>query len=145
MARKRKARPAYRSKFEARLGDDLDRAGVSFGYETETFSIVVPVRGVRCSGCQSGDVVRNTRFTPDFFLPRYVVEAKGRFTANDRKRVLALLESADWSKKANGRQFGMLFMRDNTLSKSSKTRYSEWCRERGILFAVGQWPQEWLK
>lgn len=140
---KRKAARPYRSKFEARLGDGLDKAGIPFGYETETFKIVVPVRGVRCVGCKSNIVVRDTRYTPDFFFPRWIIEAKGRFTANDRKRVLAVRAALYDAKDA--RLFGMLFMRDNTLSKSSKTRYSDWCRETGVPFAVGEFKKEWLK
>jgi hypothetical protein len=36
-------------------------------------------------------------------------------------------------------------MRDNKLSKSSKTRYSEWCEKSGIPYAVGWFKKEWLK
>jgi hypothetical protein len=40
-----------------------------------------------------------------------------------------------------------LFMRDNKISKNSKTRYSDWCKKRGIKYAVsehGHIPDEWL-
>lgn len=41
-----------------------------------------------------------------------------------------------------------VFMRDNKIAKNSKTRYSDWCRKRGIKYAVsedGHIPQEWLE
>ena len=87
--------------------------------------------------------MRGTRYTPDFFFPNYIVEAKGRFTGNDRKRVLALLETfaVDFEK----RKFVMLFMRNNKLSKTSKTYYSEWCDQHGIPWRVGEFAKEWLK
>jgi hypothetical protein len=141
VSRKKKAKHQYRSKFEERLGDGLDKAGVSFGYETETYLITVKVPGSHCAKCGSKEVERDTTYTPDFFFPRYVVESKGRFTARDRKRVLALVSQGDWTQHT----FAMLFMRDNTLSKSSKTRYSDWCKEHCIPYAIGAFPKEWLQ
>lgn len=41
----------------------------------------------------------------------------------------------------------LLFMRDNPIYKGSKTKYSTWCKERGIKFHVsanGEVPDEWL-
>lgn len=139
MARKKKAKNAYRSKFEASLGDRLDREGVKFGYETETFRITVDVKGVHCGECGASHALRNTRFTPDFFFKNWTIEAKGKFTANDRKRIKALIMAHP------GRRFAMLFMRDNKLSKSSETRYSTWCEQQGIPWAVGWFKPEWLR
>ncbi len=146
MARKKKAVRPYRSKFEEKLGAFLDGSKVPFTYETETYQIQVAVPGVKCQGCgETKNILRATRYTPDFFLPKWVIEAKGRFTGRDRKRVMALLASKDWNAKAKGRTFGMLFMRDNALSKTSKTRYSDWCTTWGVPYAIGTFKQEWLK
>jgi anaerobic ribonucleoside-triphosphate reductase len=142
MARKKKAKHAYRSKFEQRLGDGLDRDGVLFQYEWETFEIDLKVVGHYCGKCGSKEIRRESRYTPDFFFPNYIVEAKGRFTARDRKRVLAVIETL--VENEDPRVFVMLFMRDNTLSKSSKTRYSDWCKEHGIPYAVGTFNREWF-
>lgn len=41
----------------------------------------------------------------------------------------------------------MLFMRDNKIAKNSKTRYSDWCKKRGIVYAVselGEIPEDWV-
>ena len=87
--------------------------------------------------------VRDTVFTPDFFFKKWIIEAKGKFTAQDRKRVLGLL--AELLCRLDPRPFGMLFQKDNKLSKSSNTRYSDWCKEHGIPYAVGWFRPEWLK
>ncbi len=136
---KRKAKYQYRSKFEERLGASLDKARVPFRYEAQTFNIVVPVRGPYCGDCRSKSIFRSANYTPDFFLPNIIVEAKGRFTAGDRKRALA------FTAQHPNRRYGLLFMRDNTLSKTSETRYSDWCKAQGIPYAVGTFPKEWLE
>lgn len=146
MSRKRKARPQYRSNFEGGLGARLEREGVPFQYEAETYTIYLQVPGAKCLKCD-GKAIKESRYTPDFFLPSggsqraWVIEAKGKFTPRDRKRVLALLEY--WP-GLRGR-FAMLFMRDNKLSKSSKTRYSDWCKANGIPYAIGWFNKEWLR
>lgn len=122
--------------------DRLDREGIEFGYETETFPIVREVVGARCADCGAKRIVKASRYTPDFFFPGWIIEAKGKFTANDRKRVLALLEA--YTVDHERRRFAMLFMRDNKLAKTSKTRYSDWCKARGIPYAIGWFDREWL-
>lgn len=143
--RKKKAKNAYRSKFEEGLGASLDRRGIAFGYETETFLVhVEPKPGHFCGQCGSKDIHRNpSKYTPDFFLPNWIVEAKGKFTAHDRKRVKALLSTLIGREDRRG--FGMLFMRDNKIAKTSKTRYSDWCKANGIPYAIGTFPEEWLQ
>lgn len=146
MPRRKRAVPAYRSKFEERLGAELTRAGIQFQYEHRPFAISVPT-GHKCQRCEA-DVYRKSRFTPDFFIGQpkldgydgWIIEAKGKFTANDRKRLLALVGTYGMHYK-----FGILFMRDNKLSKSSNTRYSDWCKQHGIEYAVGTFKKEWLE
>ena len=41
----------------------------------------------------------------------------------------------------------LLFMRDNYISKKSKTKYSDFCKKRNIKYHVsvmGEIPKEWL-
>jgi hypothetical protein len=121
--------------------DRLDREGIPFGYETETYPITLAVPNSHCEDCGSKNIGRDTVYTPDFFFPEWIIEAKGKFTSRDRKRVLALMQ--EWGE--TGIRFGMLFMRDNKLSKSSKTRYSEWCEKNGIPYAVGWFKKEWMR
>lgn len=130
----------YRSGFESRLAEKLHSEGVDFVYEDYTYPIELSVVGHKCLECGSKKIGRSSVFTPDFFFKNWVIEAKGKFTARDRKRVLALLETP--SLKGH---FGMLFMRDNKLSKNSPTRYSTWCEKNGIPYAFGWFKKEWLK
>lgn len=134
---------AYRSGFERNLAARLTAGGYKFAYEAQTFPIVVDVPGSRCFDCDSRRIVRPSRFTPDFFFTGWIIEAKGKFTAKDRKRALALLNT--FAVDHEPRKFGMLFMRDNKISKNSKTRYSDWCEAHGIPYAIGWFKQEWLK
>ena len=82
------------------------------------------------------------RYTPDFILPNgIIVECKGAFTAPQRKKMAAVVEQ---NPDADIR---MLFMRNNSITKTSKTRYSDWCEKRGIVYHVsanGTVPEEWL-
>ena len=36
-----------------------------------------------------------------------------------------------------------LFMQDNFLTKSRKKKYSTWCEQQGITYAIGSIPKEW--
>lgn len=147
MARKKKSRHEYRSKFEENLGARLDRERIPFDYEALCYTIQVAVPGGVCQKCFGKDIGRKTKYTPDWFFGRieddvakgWVIESKGKFTGRDRKRVLALVTGFPELK------FGMLFQRDNKLSKTSETRYSEWCEKHGIPWAVGWFKPEWLK
>ena len=118
----------------------LDSEGVEWDYELTRFKIIVPAGTVNCPNCGKITGAKESRYTPDFFFPNWVIEAKGKFTAKDRKRFLALFLQ-------HGRvyRFGLLFMRDNKISKSSKTRYSDWCEKNGIPYAFGWFKKEWLR
>lgn len=140
MTHKKKAARPYRSKFEAGLGATLDRQGIPYSYETETFRIRLETPGHTCNSCGGKQIFRMTRYTPDFFLPRgRVVEAKGRFTGRDRKKALAF--RAQYPK----RPYALVFMRDNRLSKTSETTYSDWCEANSVPYSIGAFKQEWLK
>jgi hypothetical protein len=67
-----------------------------------------------------------------------IIETKGRFTAADRRKMLAIKEShPDLDIK-------MLFMRDNKIHKRSLTTYSMWCDANGYDYSVGELKEEWL-
>jgi hypothetical protein len=110
-----------------------------FGYELESFRLAIPVRGHRCELCSSGaKIVRIVSYTPDFFFPTgWIVEAKGKFTPKDRKLALAFREQYP------DRKYGLVFQRDNYLTKKHTLRYSEWASKNGIAWAVGGFKQEW--
>ena len=117
----------YRSGFEEQVAKSLKRDKVKFEYESEKIPYVQPSV--------------NRKYTIDFKLPNGVyVETKGRFTASDRKKML-------WVKETNpNKDIRLLFQRDNYLTKSRKTRYSDWATKNGFKYAVGnKVPKEWLK
>ena len=77
--------------------------------------------------------------TPDFFLDNgVIIEAKGRWSAADRRKMLAMKEQYP------DEPIYMLFMRDNKLSKTANQTYTAWCESNGITCAVGMPPEEWL-
>lgn len=117
-----------RSGFELKVAKFLESNKVKYKYEDTKISYTIP---------------ETTRtYTPDFELPNgIVIEAKGRFTAADRKKMGLVIEQNP------DKDIRMLFMVDNTLSKASKTPYSAWCEKRGIKYHVskdGSLPEEWL-
>lgn len=117
-----------RSGFELKAAKYMDSLKVDYTYEKIKLSYEVPA---------STHV-----YTPDFQLPNgIIVEAKGRFTPVDRRKMALVIEQHP------DKDIRLLFMIDNTLSKVSKTKYSDWCAKRGIKCAVsraGEIPQEWF-
>jgi hypothetical protein len=117
----------FRSWLEADVAHDLSEQGVDFEYESETIIYVVPAQ--------------THRYTPDIKLPNgIIVEVKGRWTAIDRKKMGLVLEQNP------DKDIRILFAIDNKISKNSRTRYSTWCKRRGIKYAIGRAiPKEWLE
>lgn len=117
----------YRSGFEARIAKKLTEDKIKFGYEIDKLKYSIP---------ESAHT-----YTPDFTLPNGImVEAKGRFTPADRKKMSLVIEQNP------DEDIRMIFMIDNTLSKASKTKYTDWCNKRNITCAVsrdGEVPKEW--
>jgi hypothetical protein len=138
----------YRSQYEATIAKDLTGRGVVFDYEQVTVELEVAGSRPRtkCGSCGGRTLVQVHRYTPDFLLPRprmrpvLFIEAKGRFTAKDRRLALA------FKAQYKDADHAMMFMRDNTLSKSSKTKYSDWCKENDVTYTIGtKVPKEWLQ
>ncbi len=67
------------------------------------------------------------------------MEAKGKFTPKDRKLALAFREQYP------DRLYALLFQRDNYLTKRHVSRYSEWCKDNNIPYAIGTFKEEWIK
>jgi hypothetical protein len=116
----------FRSKFESEVAKYLDEHGMGYRFEHSIVTFVQPA------------VTR--KYIPDFELANgIIVEAKGRWTVHDRKKIVLVREQ---NPKLDLR---MLFQRDHFLNKGSKTRYSAWCEKRGIPYAIGTIPIEWLE
>tara|TARA_R110002020_G_scaffold101665_2_gene239311 strand:+ start:660 stop:953 length:294 start_codon:yes stop_codon:yes gene_type:complete len=86
------------------------------------------------------EVSETRRYTPDVILPNgLVLELKGRFTANDRKKMLLVI------KQHPELDIRMVFQRHtNKLFKGSKTTYSEWCDKNKIKWADKTIPLDWI-
>lgn len=123
--------PPYRSWFEVDIAIDALERDIVFEYEKEHLIWIEPEK------------VR--KYCPDYFVKTktgklIIIEGKGRWTADDRKKICYVTEQ---NPKLDVR---MLFERDNTLSKAPNSKtYTEWCAKKGIKCAVGRKiPEEWM-
>lgn len=118
-----------RSGFETKIAAHLDTKKVKYSYETDKVKYTEPAT--------------NRTYTPDFSLASgIIIEAKGRFTAADRRKMALVIEQNPTL------DIRLVFMRDNPISKGSKTLYSTWCDKRNIKYHVspsGELPADWLK
>ena len=113
----------YRSGFEAKLANQLQRSGVEFQYETLQL-----------------EYKKVSTYTPDFILPNgIIIEAKGLWVTEDRtKHLLVKQQHPDLDIR-------LLFQNAyNKIRKGSKTTYAMWCEKKGILYAHKQIPKSWL-
>ena len=115
----------YRSGYEKDVAESLTEAVPSARYEAATLRY--EVRAWR-------------RYLPDFLLPEQaiVIEAKGRFTAADRAKMLLI-------KRLYPRlDIRLLFQRHNDLV-TKNMRAGEWCTKHGFPFAKGpDIPEAWV-
>jgi hypothetical protein len=81
-------------------------------------------------------------YTPDFVLKNgIIIESKGYWDASSRSKMALAIEQNPHL------DIRILFQRDNAINKGSKTHYSDWCKKRGIKYAIspqGIIPEEWL-
>ena len=113
----------YRSGFESKLANQLKRSGVDFEYET----LKIEYRKV-------------STYTPDFILPNgIIIEAKGVWTTEDRKKHLLVREQYPHL------DIRLVFMNaNNKIRKGSDTTYAGWCDKKGIKYANKIIPKSWL-
>ena len=118
----------FRSKFEYIVNKQLMESDIRFDYEGKNNKIyfIEPAK------------VRY--YLADFLLENgIVVEAKGYFSSEDRKK--HLLIKSQWPSL----DIRILFMNSKTkLSKKSKTTYGMWCDKKGIQYADKVVPQSWI-
>lgn len=132
---------AYRSKYEAKVAFHLTQLDIPFTYEGVDVPYFKRFRGGFCENCDGSSVAALRKYVPDFHLPNgIVIEAKGKFTGENRTKMLEVIES-------NPRlDVRMLFMANNWLTRKKKSRYGDWCDRHNINWAVGpKLPQEWIK
>ena len=113
----------YRSGFESKLANQLQRSGVCFEYET----LKIEYRKV-------------STYTPDFILPNgIIIEAKGVWTVEDRTKHLLVRAQHPHL------DIRLVFMNAaNKIRKGSDTTYAKWCDKKGIIYADKIIPKSWL-
>lgn len=117
---------SFRSKFEKSISTQLTKENINYGYEVTTIRFTKPVS--------------NHRYTVDFTLPNGIlIEAKGRWVAEDRKKHVLLKQQQP------NLDIRFVFMRARTpIRKGSKTTYADFCDKHGILWAEKTIPVAWL-
>ena len=116
-----------RSGLEVAVAAQLDKLGVTYGYETEKIQYTYPAE--------------DKWYSADFKLQNgLIIETKGEFTAKDRKKHLLIRQQYP--------EVDIRFVFSNPnqrISKTSKVTYADWCKKYDFLYAKGLIPQEWLK
>jgi hypothetical protein len=117
----------YRSGLEEKVGRQLSDAGVEAEYEPFRIEYEVPAS--------------KHKYTPDYVLPNgIIVETKGRFMAEDRKKHLLI------QKQYPGLDIRFVFTNPNAkLRKGSPTSYADWCNKNGFAYASKLVPVDWVK
>ena len=115
----------YRSGLEDVISEDLKKRGVDFGYET------IKIKW---------QLIESKTYTPDFILPNgIIIESKGRFVLDDRKKHLKVREQNP--------ELDIRFVFSNSrnkIRKGSKTTYAMWCEKNNFLYADKRIPDEWI-
>jgi|TARA_R100001163_G_C5027414_1_gene168599 hypothetical protein len=124
--RKNAIKHGYRSGFEHKVADQLTENKIKFEYETTVIDYIKPQT--------------NHTYTIDFTLPNGIlVETKGRWVAEDRKKHLLI------KKQHPELDIRIVFMSGRTkIRKGSKTTYGDWCDKNGIVWAEKQIPEDWF-
>jgi hypothetical protein len=128
-------KPAYRSKLEEKIADQLQSAGIEFEYESFKVPYVVPSR--------------KANYLPDFPVAgrKILIEGKGYFEKPaDRQKLLFIRESNP------GIDIRLVFQRaKNKIYKKKKGQksepptYGEWADSHGFKWCdKGTIPDEWI-
>lgn len=116
----------FRSGLEEVVSEQLIANKVKFEYETKKITYTKPIT--------------THTYTPDFTLSNgLIIETKGRFLADDRKKHLLV--------KQQHPTLDIRFIFTNSkarISKASKTTYAMWCIKNGFKYADKVIPKEWL-
>ncbi len=125
MARIKKTKDGFRSKFESMIWSAITESGVT--YESKKIKYTKPAT--------------HHTYTPDFILPNgIIVEAKGRLTLADRKKMVLVKNSHP------NLDIRFVFQKSsNYICKGSSTTYSQWAEKNGFPWAEKQIPIEWIQ
>lgn len=117
----------YKSGLEDTVAKQLEAMGITNVYEVLKVSYVIPES--------------KHKYTPDFLLPNgIIVETKGIFSAEDRKKHLLIKQQYPES------DIRFVFSSSRTkLYKGSKTTYGDWCTKNGFRYADKLIPESWIR
>jgi len=125
--RRNARKKGYRSGFELTISEQLNKANVPIAYEDTAIEYIKPAT--------------KHKYTIDFRLPNGIlIEAKGRWTLEDRKKHLLVKEQNPEL------DIRIIFQSPrNKIRKGSKTTYADYCDKHGIQWAEKTIPESWLK
>jgi hypothetical protein len=116
----------FKSKYEAEVASNMDKAGIEFEYETVKLDYLL-------------------NYYPDFKIKtksgkEIIIETKGKFDAADRTKMSRVKE------RNPDLDIRLLFMRaSEKLRKGSKTSYAMWAEKNGFKYGNGTHvPREWV-
>lgn len=132
-------RDDFRSGFEFSIYNQLLDANVEHKYEIASYNYFLKIPNACCDDCGSKEVYTEKSYTPDFFLENgIIIEAKGKFTVANRKKHIAIKELHP------DVDIRIVFMRDNWITKNHTIKYSGWCEQHDVEYAIGRIPESWL-
>ena len=112
----------YKSKFEADFAATLKQKKIVFTYETLEINYEIPC-------C----------YKPDFILNNFIVETKGYFSPEDRRKHLIIAKARP--------ELDIRFCFQNSKTKLTKAKgsltYGQWCDRHGFLYADKIIPSDW--
>ena len=115
----------HRSGLETKVEEALQKQGLSFSYEKESFVYY-----------------RKGRYTPDFTIDGphpFHIEVKGYWFPADRSKVLATIIANPEMRLLVALQRPFM-----TISKKSKTTYAAWCTQKGIPWCTIPIPEDFI-
>lgn len=120
----------YRSNFELTIANQFKRRDINPKecYEVTTLEYTIPEI--------------KSKYIADFIIPgtNIIVEAKGRWSPEDRKKIMHVRESNP------DKEIRMVFQNPNIkIYKGSSTTYGQWCSKKGIKWASKRIPKEWFE
>lgn len=127
MTRKKSKKPRFKSKWEGQVAEQIEKYGLPILYEHDKIVYIVPES--------------EHKYNPDFGIAKGVyIEAKGKWTSEDRKKHVLLKEQHPDLK------IYIVFQNANQkIRKGSKTSYGDWATKHGIEWSHKQIKKEWLK
>lgn len=122
----------YKSDLEVNIRKGLERlrrnirANFKIRYESETLDYVI-----------------RKKYSPDFIIERedgslLYIEVKGYFDRDAVVKMNAVIEQHP------DKEIVFVFQNDRPIRKGAKKKYSDWCRERGVDFAINEIPERWF-